>query len=134
MNEQQVARIRSSPHVFTAVGGHQLGERWELSGQFTYATGRPYTPPLLPESVDQNRLVYDVTRFNGERLPAFHRLDVRIDRKFKLFGRNTSLFADMQNAYNHRSVINYEWNQKTRELHAEKQLAFLPVVGINVEF
>ncbi len=45
----------------------------------------------------RNCLVYDVARFNEARLPAFHRLDVRIDRKFKLFGRNTSLFADMQN-------------------------------------
>ena len=42
----------------------------------------------------------------------------------------TRSFADMQNVYNHRSVINYEWNQKTREL-TEEQLAFLPVVGIN---
>lgn len=123
-----------TPHVFTAVAGYRLGERWELSGRFTYATGHPYTPPLLPESVDQNRLVYDVERFNAERLPAFHRLDVRVDRKFRLFGRNTSLFADMQNLYNHRSVIEYSWNQKARELYAEKQLGFLPVVGINIEF
>jgi hypothetical protein len=51
-----------------------------------------------------------------------------------LFGRNTSLFADIQNVYNHKSVITYEWNQKTRELHSEKQLGFLPVLGINIEF
>jgi hypothetical protein len=123
-----------TPHVFTVVGGYQLGERWELSGRLTIADGRPYTPPLLPESVDQNRLVYDVARFNAERLPAFHRLDVRIDRKFRLLGRNTSLFAEMQNLYNHRSVVEYSWNQKTKQLHAEKQLGLLPVVGINVEF
>jgi hypothetical protein len=123
-----------TPHVFTSVGGYQLGERWELSGRFTVASGRPYTPPLLPESVDQNRLVYDVARFNAERLPTFHRLDLRVDRKFTLFGRNTSLFAEMQNLYNHRSVIEYSWNQKTQELYAEKQLGLLPVVGINIEF
>jgi deoxycytidine triphosphate deaminase len=69
-----------------------------------------------------------------ERLPAFHRLDVRVDRKFRMFGRSTSLFADIHNVYNHRSVIEYSWNQKTRELHAEKQLRLLPVIGINIEF
>jgi hypothetical protein len=68
------------------------------------------------------------------RGPAFHRLDLRLERQFALFGKHTSLFADVQNVYNHQSVITYEWNQKTRELHAEKQLGFLPVVGINVEF
>lgn len=89
---------------------------------------------LLSPSIEQNRLVYDLDRFNAERLPAFHRLDVRVDRKFKVFGRNTSLFADIQNIYNHRSVIEYSWDQKTPGLFAEKQLGILPVVGINIEF
>ena len=40
----------------------------------------------------------------------------------------------MQNLYNHRSVIEYSWNQETRELYAEKQLRLLPVLGINIEF
>jgi hypothetical protein len=123
-----------TPHVFTAVGGFQLKRRWEISGRFTLASGRPYTPPLMPDSVDQNRLVYDVARFNAERFAVFHRLDLRVDRKFSFFGRNTTLFGEMQNLYNHRSVINYEWNQKTRELHREKQFGLLPVVGINIEF
>jgi outer membrane receptor protein involved in Fe transport len=123
-----------TPHVMTMIGGYRLGERWEISRSFTYATGRPYSPPLLPESADQNRIFYELARFNTERLPAFHRLDVRIDRKFRLFGRNTSLFADMQNLYNRRAVIEYSWNQKARTLYAEKQLEFLPIVGINIEF
>lgn len=123
-----------TPHVFTVVGGYQLGNRWELSGRFSVASGRPYTPPLLQPSIDQNRLVYDLDRFNAERLPTFHRLDVRIDRKFRMFGRSTSLFADIQNIYNHQSVIEYSWDQKSRGLFAEKQLGILPVVGINVEF
>jgi hypothetical protein len=123
-----------TPHVVTAVGGYQIGQHWELSGRFTLASGRPYTPPLLPESVEQNRFIYDVARFNAARLPAFHRLDLRVDRKFTFFRRHASLFAELQNLYNHRSVIEYSWNQKVRELYAEKQLGLLPVVGINVEF
>jgi hypothetical protein len=57
-----------------------------------------------------------------------------VDRTFRFFGRDASLFAEMQNLFNHRSVIEYSWNQKTRELYAEKQLGLLPVLGINVEF
>ena len=123
-----------TPHVFTILGGYQLGNQWEVSGRFSVASGRPYTPPLLQPSIEQNRLVHDLDRFNADRLPAFHRLDVRIDRKFRMLGRSTSLFADIQNIYNHQSVIEYSWDQKTRGPFAEKQLGILPVVGVNVEF
>jgi hypothetical protein len=123
-----------TPQVLTVVGGYQAGSRWEVSGRFTLASGRPYTPPWLSEAVGQNRLVYDLARFNAERLPALHRLDLRVDRKFQLFGRTSSIFLEMQNLYNHRAVIEYSWNQKTPELYAEKQLGLLPIVGFNVEF
>jgi hypothetical protein len=92
-----------TPHVLTAVGGYHVGDRWELSSRFTLASGRPYTPPLFTESVEQNRLIYDVTRLNAERLPAFHRLDLRVDRKLRLFGRNASLFAASSDRWTPRS-------------------------------
>jgi hypothetical protein len=49
-----------------------------------------------------------------------------------MLGRNTSLFAEIQNIYNHQSVIEYSWDQKG--VGALRREATLPVVGINIEF
>jgi hypothetical protein len=38
-----------SPHIFSVIGGYRLGPRWQLSTRFTYASGRPYTPPVVLE-------------------------------------------------------------------------------------
>ena len=47
---------------------------------------------------------YDYSRFNTQRLPAFHQLDVRVDKSF--FFRKWSLifYADIQNIYNYKAL------------------------------
>ena len=59
---------------------------------------------------------------------------IRVDRKFRMLGRNTSPFADIQNIYNHQSVIEYSGDQKARALFAENQLGIHPGGRINIEF
>lgn len=123
-----------APHVASLIAGYKPGAAWELSARFSYASGRPYTPVLLAESVEQNRLIYDLTRVNARRAPAYHRLDARADRRFSLRGTNTTLFLEVQNVYDRENVFRYVWNPKTGALHAQKQISFLPIVGVNVEF
>ena len=123
-----------TPHVLTVLGGAMLGRRWEVSGRFTYASGRLYTPALMPASFEQNRYIYDLDQFNGLRLPALHRLDVRVDRRFRWGRADLSLFVEAQNIYDRRGIIEYEWNEKTREPHPVKQLGVLPILGVNVKF
>ena len=121
-----------TPHVLSLLGGHRFGP-WTASGRFTFASGAPYTPPLLPASADQNRWIHDLDRVNAERLDAFHRLDVRIDRAFRWRRGLITAFVDVQNLYDRRGVIGYEWNEKTRAPHRVTQLGVLPVLGVNVE-
>jgi len=87
------------------------------------------TPALLPDSFDQNRLVYDVARFNMARLPVFHRIDVRLDRHFRLLGRSAALFVEVLIATNSPATIEASWNERTRARHEVKQLKVLPIVG-----
>lgn len=122
-----------TPQVLTLLGGVRLG-RWDVSGRFTYATGRLYTPALMPESRQQNRLIYDLGQFNALRLPNLHRLDVRVDRRFRWGSADLSIFAEAQNVFNRRAIVEYEWNEKIHEPHGVKQLGMLPVLGVNVKF
>ena len=121
------------PHTFTILGGYRLGD-WEFSGKFTYASGRPYTPYLEAESFEQNRAVFDLSRINSERSPEYHRLDVRVDRRFNYDNWSLLVFMDILNVYNRENVQQFIWNPKTRSRDFIPQYALIPNIGFNVKF
>ena len=74
------------PFVFNVTGGYRLTEMGDLHAR-RGARGRPYTPYDEAVSSAQYRGIYDLTRVNGERGPAYARIDVRVDRTFAVGGR-----------------------------------------------
>jgi hypothetical protein len=122
------------PHVVSLIGGYRPGSRWELSGRFTFASGRPYTPLLLPDSRDQNRPILDLAQVNAARSPSYNRLDLHAERRFDFRGWSMVSFFDLQNAYNRKNVFQYVWNPKTREQVALNQIGLLPVGGFTLQF
>jgi hypothetical protein len=122
------------PHVLSVVGGYRLDENWEFSAKFTYTTGRPATPIDEETSRAQNRTVYDVSRINAERLPDYHRLDLRADYRAHFDGWNLVTYLELQNVYNRENVFMTVWNEKSGEPYVVNQIAFFPVGGIKVEF
>jgi hypothetical protein len=46
----------------------------------------------------------DYSRINGERLPAFHQLDLRLDKKYFFKNWNLNWYVDIQNAYNFQAL------------------------------
>jgi hypothetical protein len=44
--------------------------------------------------------ILDFTRINVVRLPAFHQLDLRLDKKYFYKNWNFNWYIDVQNAYN----------------------------------
>ncbi len=123
-----------SPHNATAILGWIPTPDWELSGRFSAATGRPYTPPLEPVSTQQNRYVLDLARVNGVRARDYRRLDLRVDRRTRTFGANVTWFFEAQNVLDERNVFQYVWNAKTRSLAAVEQIHFFPVGGVTIAF
>ena len=72
-----------SRYVFNATGGYRLGKQWEAAARYVFYSGRPYTPFDLELSKEQNRPIFDLARVNALRAPAYHRLDVRVDRTLR---------------------------------------------------
>ena len=74
-------------HEVKAVGSYQLG-RWTLTGGWVYGSGKPYTVPEAQYPItllDGRTLNYiHVGSKNGERLPAYHRLDLAASRRFEV--------------------------------------------------
>lgn len=59
-------------HVLNTALGYDLGRNWRLGGHFLYYTGNPSF---------ENSLGLDA-RGPGKRLPAYHRLDLRIEKRW----------------------------------------------------
>jgi len=122
------------PNVLSVVGGYKLSDAWECSAKFTYATGRPFTPLDLAASAAQNRLILDVARTNAERLPDYHRLDVRADYRAQFSGWSLVSYVEIQNVYNRKNLFMYVWDAKTGKQVITTQVGFFPVGGFVIEF
>lgn len=118
--------------IANAVLGWRPNARWELSGKFRVATGLPTTPFVTsgPTAGQQ-----DFTQWNeGKRLPLFHALDLRVDRRWSL--RRTQLigYVDLQNVYGRENVSGLRWNQRTQAVERSTSIGLLPSIGFSVEF
>jgi hypothetical protein len=60
-------------HVLNAVVAYDLGRRWRAGSRFAFFTGRPYS------NLNGN---IPVPPFNGQRYPAFYRVDVRLEKRW----------------------------------------------------
>lgn len=118
------------------IGNLMLGWRpapaWELSGKFRYATGLPSTP-FFTTGPEAGRL--DFSRYQeGPRLPAFHALDLRVDRRWSWRSAQLGTYLDIQNVYNRQNVSQYVWNDRKQAVEASESLGILPTVGISLQF
>ncbi len=119
-----------------AIGNIVLGWRpspkWELSGKFRIASGLPTTPFVTtgPDAGQQ-----EFTQWNeGERLPLFHSLDVRVDRRWSLRRVQLVGYFDIQNVYGRENVSGLQWDPRTQTVLQNASLGFLPSIGFSIEF
>lgn len=120
-------------HTFSVFGGTALGD-WLVSGKFTYASGRPYTPFLVGPSQAQNRGIFDLAQTNAARSPDYQRLDLRVERQFTLNDWSLFVFSDVVNVTNRVNAQQRVWNGKTLEGDWLDQFALVPNIGFSVKF
>jgi hypothetical protein len=114
------------------VMGWRPGKQWELSGKFRLATGLP-TSPFIESGPAAGQL--DFSRYNqGPRLPTFHALDIRIDRRWSFRSIQLEIYIDIQNAYGRANVTQYEWDFRLGRSKPNESLGVLPSIGVNIEF
>jgi len=90
-------------HLLSLTAGYKFKRNWELGLKFRYQGSAPFTPYDL-EASRRNFLtlgtgVFDFSRINSQRLPAFHAADIRIDKKWNFRRLTFDLFLDIQNFY-----------------------------------
>ncbi|MBN1425619.1 TonB-dependent receptor [Candidatus Fermentibacteria bacterium] len=127
-------RVWDNRIVLSAEGGWKPNSRWELSTRWIYAGGPPYTPFDMAASQELNRAVLDEARINDARYPAYHALNLRIDRRWHFRASNIVAYLSIWNSYNRRNVASYFWNQHENRPGTIYQWGALPVLGIEYEF
>lgn len=105
--------LRSGNFDYPLVGNGmttaQLWKRFQISIRDTYLTGRPYTPFDIPLSEQQSRGIYDLTRINALRGPAYNRVDASINRDFRIYRGVLNLHGGVENALDRRNFLGYAW-------------------------
>jgi hypothetical protein len=91
-------------HILHAVLGVDLGGRWSLSGQWSYVTGNPLAPvegAIFDADTDRFRPQYG--KWGSTRMPPFHQLDVRLEKKLPLWGGDARVYLEILNVYNRQN-------------------------------
>lgn len=121
-------------HNLDVIVSWQLGESVRFGGRARWVTGDPFTP-------DEGG-VYDVDQGSwtpipgpraSRRVPPFWQLDARLD-KF-VHGRiwTFDFFADVLNTTNRRNPEFPTYNHDYTQLHYEKGLPILPLLGFEAQ-
>jgi len=105
--------LRPGNYDFPLVGNAMLTFRLPrsntLSVRDSYTTGRPYTPFDIPLSLAQDRGIYDLSRVNGVRGPAYNRMDLSLDHNYYTRSGLVNLYVGLQNIFDRRNFLGYVW-------------------------
>ena len=120
--------------TFSFEGGYKPNNKWEFSLRWIIAGGVPYTPFDIEKSKIVHRAIYDQSKINDNRYPDYHSMNVRFDRRFHFHNSNIVFYLSVLNAYDHKNIANYFWNDKEQKPNEVYQWRLLPIFGIEWEF
>jgi TonB family protein len=127
--------IWDQTHILTMIGSYQLGKGWEAGVRWRYVSGRMHTP-YVGGVYDYDAGAYQPIPqlpFNSSRLPAFHQLDVRIDKVWKFQTWAFSAYLDVLNVYYRDNPEGVSYNYNYTKQSIVGGLPILPVIGIRGE-
>lgn len=140
---REIPRSLDQTHAVVAYLGRPLGRHWHLALAWHYHTGWPTTPVVVPElgeaGDDQEpELGLAFGDLHSERLPDYHRLDLRVSRSWQVHRSTLRFFIDVQNAYDRRNIggfdPDFDEDKRTVELDPEPWPGILPSFGVVWEF
>jgi len=164
-------------HTFNLMLNRQVGAHVAVGLTWRYGAGFPYTPPVSMEALvaivddpvtgaERGIMLTDpdtgyarlvpgyggAENVNAGRLPAYHRLDLRLTYKTGWRGAGLTVYLDLINVYNRKNVVEYQYVVEVEAIEgvlpgairppAEPLLyrepvymfPFIPSLGFNVSF
>lgn len=140
-------------HIFNLLLRKDFSTNWDIGIKWRFVGGSPYTPANLEKSAlveawDVRGQTYpDYSRYNSQRLGAFHQLNLRVDKEFFFDKWSLISYIDIQNIYNFKAdappvflkdetapIIPNPDRYTLKELPRTSGGTILPTIGIIVMF
>ncbi|WP_428268853.1 TonB family protein [Haliangium sp.] len=124
-------------HVLNTVLSWEVGRNWTLGVVLHVNTGRPYTPLVVDRCQDEFSAPYFEGRRgppNAARLPAYWRIDARIQKREVFDTWYFDFYVDFFNASFQWETIGYSVDAETGRQERDYVPLFLPLIGVRGEF
>ncbi|MCX7974508.1 MAG: TonB-dependent receptor [Candidatus Aminicenantes bacterium] len=119
-------------HIFNLWLNYEFSSSFSLSLKWRYTGGAPYTPFDFELSRQKDTSYFDLSRINQLRYPPYHRLDLKLEKKFSYRGWFFLISLDIQNVYNRKNVYYKFWDEGQEQ--TVYLLPFLPLLALKIEF
>lgn len=122
-------------HILTLIGVVKLPKGWQVGGRFRLVSGNPDTP-VIGSVYDAAGGFYNPIsgETNSDRFPAFHQLDVRVDKQWTWKRASLTLYLDVQNLYNRQNTEFWIYSYDFSDRRPVAGLPIIPSVGTKIEF
>lgn len=127
-------------HNLIMLGSYRLGRGWEFGARFRLVSGPLTTPavspPDLPALYAADAGAYSPLqgRAFSRRLPLFHQLDIRLDKRWQFRTWRFSAYLDVQNVYNNAAVEGLAYNYNFSQEQYQTGIPIIPSLGMRGEF
>jgi hypothetical protein len=123
------------PHVLTMIIQGDLGKGWELGIRFRYSSGNPYERIIdAVFNADYDLYIPVQETRPGARLPGFHQLDIRVDKKFTFKHWWFAFYVDIWNVYYAKNAEGRTYNYDFSESGYVYGLPIIPTLGLQGGF
>lgn len=109
-----------------------FADRVEISTKWRYLGGRPFTRPVWDNTY--HRYIESQENLNASRYPDYHRLDLRIERRYAFGVFQVIYYFDLQNLYNRKNIWVYLYSDKNHTETPVYQFSFFPAGGVILGF
>lgn len=121
-------------HILTASGNVRLGAGFTFGSTFRLGSGNPSTPivgSLYQSNLDVYLPIYGAT--NSARDSMFHRLDVRIEKRWSIGRGSLTWYLDVQNAYNRQNSEGSQYSYNYARRKDNPGFPIIPSLGLRGE-
>ncbi len=140
IGDQTFNRDSDQRHSFSLIGHYALSDTTSLYFNWRFHTGTPYTEAQY--RLEDDRWIKSYGEINGNRLPPYHSLDVRLTKEATYRRWHLQWYLQILNLYNRNNLHEYSYEEilslsgevQGYEKVEEPLLPIVPTLGVNVTF